>query len=278
MISISDMTYSYPKKQPLFEDMNLQFEQGKIYGLLGKNGMGKSTLLKLIGGYLFPKKGLVKLNGEEPQNRRPHLMEQIFFLSEEFNLPSLSIRQYLAAFSPFYSAFDNARFYNILDELGIDADVKLQQLSYGQKKKFIISFGLATGAKYLIFDEPTNGLDIPSKIDFRKIIAEHITNEQIVIISTHQINDLEHLLDAIAIIDEGKIVMIKEISEIEESVLFTTASTLSESDAVIYHQRIPGGYLMISENKDGQPSKIEIEAFFNAVTQNKTFFSKLLNR
>ena len=262
MITISDLTYSYPKKNLLFDTMNLQFKQGQIYGLLGKNGMGKSTLLKIIGGYLFPNSGSVRLNEEEPQKRRPHLMEQVFFLSEEFNLPSLSIQQYLSAFSAFYSNFDSDLFYSVLSEFGIDANEHLYQLSYGQKKKFIISFGLATRAKYLIFDEPTNGLDIPSKADFRQIIAEHLTDEQIVIISTHQIKDLEHLLDAIAIIDEGKIVLIKEISCIEERVLFSTTTTLENDKSILHHQRIPGGYLTVSENKEKQASKIEIESIY----------------
>ncbi len=277
MIDIIDMSYSYPQKETLFEGINVRFERGKIYGLLGKNGMGKSTLLKLIGGYLFPKQGRVQLDLETPQERRPQVMERIFFLSEEFNLPSLSIPNYIAAYSSFYSLFDKEKFYTILGELGIEADAKLHQLSYGQKKKFILSFGLATGATYLILDEPTNGLDIPSKVDFRKIVAEYVSEEQTVIISTHQINDLEHLLDAIVIIDYGHIVLVEDMIAIEEKVLFTTASTLPNDDSILHHQRMPGGYLMVSENKGQNPTQVHIEAFFNAVIQNKEYFSKLFN-
>lgn len=277
MISINQLDYSYSRHKEVFTGLDVRFEKGKIYGLLGKNGMGKSTLLKLIAGYLYPVAGSIKLNGNFPADRNPRLMEKIFFLSEDFLLPSLSISTYLKANSPFYSLFDRNKFEQILTEFDLDSHMQLKQLSYGQKKKFLLAFGLATRAEYLLLDEPSNGLDIPSKGEFRRILAAHVGEEQTVIISTHQIRDLENLLDAIVIIDEGEIILSKDTFEIENKVLFTATHTLQKDEAAIYAERIPGGYMHVSKNEQGLPSQLEIETFFNAVIQHKQVFSDLFN-
>ena len=277
MIIVNDLNYAYDRDVPILQGVQLRFEPGKIYGLLGRNGMGKSTLLKLIGGYLFPISGRIRLNDQVPHHRCPQLLQRIFFLSEEFDLPSLTIAQYLTIYSPFYDDFDEDRFHTILREFDIAPRSKVNKLSYGQKKKFLIAFGLASMATYLILDEPTNGLDIPSKGDFRKIIAKYMSADQVVIISTHQIKDLENLLDAITIIDEGKILLSESLMAIEDKIYFTTDTTLPNDTSTLHHERIPGGYLILSQNIDGMTSQIEIEAFFNAVIRNKSYFSQLFN-
>ncbi len=277
MIHISQMSYSYPKKDKLFDSMSLSFEKGKIYGLLGKNGMGKSTLLRLIGGYLFPISGDILLDGTSPQKRHPQLTQKIFLLSEEFLLPDLSIEDYKKAYNPFYDAFDHKVFYEVISGFGLQSSSKIGELSYGQKKKFMIAFGLATRATYLILDEPTNGLDIPSKLDFRKILAQYITDEQCVIISTHQIKDLEHILDSIVVIDQGQIIINSDISNIENRLKFELSRSVEKHESVLYQQRVPGGYLNIIENEDNSHTSIEIEAFFNAVIHNKEAITKIFN-
>lgn len=276
MITIKQLDYSYSKQKELFSSLDINFEKGRIYGLLGKNGMGKSTLLKLIAGYLYPSGGSIKLNGIIPAGRDPQLMEKIFFLSEDFLLPSLSISAYAKANSPFYSLFDHKKFEQILSEFGLGTHMRLKELSYGQKKKFLLAFGLATHAQYLLLDEPTNGLDIPSKGEFRRILAAHVGENQTVIISTHQIRDLANLLDSIAIIDEGEIILSKDTREIEDKVLFTISHSLQKDESAIYSERVPGGYIHVSKNEAGISSQLEIETFFNAVIQHKQVFMNLL--
>ena len=151
----------------------------------------------------------------------------------------------------------------------------MTDLSYGQKKKVILSFGLATNCKLLIMDEPTNGLDIPSKGQFRKILAGSITDDQTYIISTHQVKDLTHLIDAIIILENSEIVFHEHIGQIMEKLQFGVVQGMHAPDNVFYSERVPGGYVVVKENSDGVETEVEMEALFNAVTQNKTAIQEL---
>lgn len=269
MIQINQLDFTYKGKDKLFKNLDARFEKGNIYGILGENGMGKSSLLKLIAGLVFPQKGAVLCDGMKVAKRSPDLLQKIFFLNEDFHLPSLNIAQYIRAYSPFYQAFDHEIINTILSEFGIDNSQHLHQLSLGQKKKFLIAFGLATNAEYLLMDEPTNGLDIPSKSDFRRLIASQITDEQVLLICTHQIRDLANLLDHIVVMADGEILLAKSIAEIEEKLLFRRTSVLQDGNDVIYSEIVPGGYLQVCENPFGQNSHLELEVLFNAVVKNR---------
>src|SRR6186713_469867 len=189
MISIQNLSFSYRKNKPLFEGLNLQLEAGHIYGLLGKNGAGKSSLLKQMAGLLFPQAGACKVMGYEARYRQPGFLSNLFMVPEEFYLPQVSIKSYLKTYAPFYPDFDNKAFNTYLTEFQIPLDQRLTEMSYGQKKKVLISFALAANTKVLIMDEPTNGLDIPSKSQFRKVIAAAVSDEKCIVISTHQVRD-----------------------------------------------------------------------------------------
>ncbi len=172
----------------VFEDLNLEMTRGNIYGLLGLNGAGKTTLMKLMTGLLFPRTGTVSVLGDNPARRYPDVLSRIFMLPEELHLPGISVKEYLISRSPFFPAFDNERFKRYMGEFDIPQDKKLSKLSYGQQKKFLLSFGLACGSELLVLDEPTNGLDIPSKGMFRRLVAEALSDERVFIISTHQVH------------------------------------------------------------------------------------------
>ena len=275
MIEIKNLDFAYHKKQPLFQGLDLELQPGKIYGLLGKNGTGKSTLLKLINGVLFPDGGAVGLEGYNSRDRRPAMLEQIFFLSEEYHLPSITPQEYVRAYSSFYPNFDRSKFEDIMNTFEVPRDRKLSSLSLGQKKKAAIAFGLATNCKYLLLDEPTNGLDIPSKSQFRKVIATGFSADQVVIISTHQIRDLSNLIESVIIIDNGKIIFSKDVFEVEEKILFTKSLSSDARSECIYSEMVTGGYVHLLPNHDGQPSEVELEAFFNAIVSNKESVQKL---
>lgn len=275
MIEIKNLDFAYHKKQPLFQGLDLELQPGKIYGLLGKNGTGKSTLLKLINGVLFPDGGAVGLEGYNSRDRRPVMLEQIFFLSEEYHLPSITPQEYVRAYSSFYPNFDRSKFEDIMNTFEVPRDRKLSSLSLGQKKKAAIAFGLATNCKYLLLDEPTNGLDIPSKSQFRKVIATGFRADQVVIISTHQIRDLSNLIESVIIIDNGKIIFSKDVFEVEEKILFTKSLSSDARSECIYSEMVTGGYVHLLPNHDGQPSEVELEAFFNAIVSNKESVQKL---
>ena len=144
MIEIENLTFSYSKKRPVLKNLNLELQPGNIFGLLGKNGAGKSTLLKNIAGLLFPKQGSVKVLGHPTHLRLPQFLREIYVIPEEFSLPSFTINQYVDIYSVFYPRFSKDQFYRSLEEFKLDPKEKLTALSYGQKKKVIIGFGLAS--------------------------------------------------------------------------------------------------------------------------------------
>ncbi|GJM30755.1 MAG: ABC transporter ATP-binding protein [Cyclobacteriaceae bacterium] len=264
MIKLQNLCYHYRKKEELFKDLNLDLSPGKIVGLLGKNGSGKTTLLKIICGLLFPKSGQVQVLDHQPKLRRPVFLGQLFFIPEEFHLPAVTIDQYIEANSGFYPTFDQSLMRQLLKECELPSGTFLNQISFGQKKKFLITFALATKCKLLLLDEPTNGLDIPSKSIFRSMVAGSLDNDQLVIISTHQVKDIENLIDSMIILDQGNIILNKDLSEVSSQLRFSKRKSL-DGLAVIYSEAIPGGFNVISALPE-EPSVIDMELLFNAVT------------
>ncbi len=277
MIKISNLSFGYKKKSELFSDLNIELKAGNIYGLLGKNGAGKTTLLKIISGLLFPQRGTCNVLGYSPQKRKPNFLSQIYYIPEEFYTPSLKIQKYIELLIPFYPGFDNEKFDLHLDELEIDPQKKFTQLSYGQKKRVYLAFGLASNCKILILDEPTNGLDIPTKRIFRKLLASSINEDNIIIISTHQVSDLQNIIDPVIILDNGKIVFHKTLSDIAQKISIQLQQTKPADDEVLYYEKGAAGYTVLTENQFGQEDDINIELLFNAVISNSTKFTELVN-
>ena len=265
MITIKNLNFSYTRSKPIFTDLNLHLKSGHIYGLLGKNGAGKSTLLKNMVGLIYAKEGEVQILGEEVKKRNPSLLQEICFIQEELYLPNVSVKSFIKANACFYPNFDERYFYELFNEFNIPMDQNLGRMSYGQKKKFIISFGLASNTKVVIMDEPTNGLDIPSKAQFRKILAGATQDNRVIIISTHQVRDLENLIDAVIVLDQHKIVLNESIQTISDRLHFKKVLELTPD--ILYAEQAIGAYNVISTNPDFEESKIDLELLFNATTQ-----------
>ncbi|MDW3210672.1 MAG: ABC transporter ATP-binding protein [Reichenbachiella sp.] len=268
MVHIENVSFGYPSKPQLFEDLSVSLPLGNIYGLLGKNGAGKSSLLKLIAGLLFPKAGSLHVGGCLPKDRRPEFLSEIYLVTEEFEVPALGMKRFVDLYSPFYPRFNQALFQAYLNEFSLPNDEKLTALSYGQKKKFLLSFGLATDCQLLILDEPTNGLDIPSKSQFRKVVASAIHEERSFIISTHQARDMENLIDPIIILDEGQIVFFEDYEQISKKLTVSKVKTLPQSDQVVYSESNFSGYTVVEENRSNVESNMNLEILFNAVVNN----------
>lgn len=276
MIEISDLTYRYKGKSPLFQQLNLMLNPGNIYGLLGKNGAGKSTLLKLISGLLFPQQGDIRVVDHRPSDRYPQFLREVYFLSEEFDLPDFTIKQYVQKIEPFYPRFNTEAFDQYMEEFKLPYDQKLQTLSYGQKKKFLLSFGLATDCKLLILDEPTNGIDIPSKSLFRKLVANAIHEDRTFIISTHQVKDMENLIDPLIVLDEGEIIFNETYESIVSRIAVRKVSELPD-ERVLYSESQLGGYTVVMENMGEEETNLNLELLFNAVIQSKEKFHAVFN-
>lgn len=207
MIKVQDITFGYRKGQKVWEDFSIDFEDGGIYGLLGKNGVGKSTLLYLISGLLHPSRGTVDVDGHAPRNRETVFLQDMFIVPEEFALPNVTLHQYVRAIRPFYPNFSEETLRMVLGEFGMDTEQHLGQLSMGQKKKVYVAVALAANTRYLLMDEPTNGLDILSKKQFRKAVIAGMNPQKTLIISTHNVHDVENLLDHVTIVDNKKVLL-----------------------------------------------------------------------
>ena len=268
MVNISDLHFSYGRKK-IFSGLSLQLEAGYVYGLLGKNGTGKSTLLRNIAGLLFPVKGSIDVLGFNPANRYPGFLQKIFMIPEEFYLPDVTLPQFLKYQAPFYPAFNTNQFEKYINEFEIPVMNRLQEMSYGQKKKLLISFCLATNASLMLMDEPTNGLDIISKGQFRKVIAGALDESKCIIISTHQVRDLESLIDRVTIIDEGQILFDQTIDTISRKLSFKFSFEQEEVKYALYNEPSLRGNAIVSANTDGSDHKIDLELLYKAIISNK---------
>ena len=278
MIEIQKMSFAYRKQKQLFDNLSVEAPPGNIYGLLGKNGAGKTTLLKIIAGLRFPLDGTVKVFDNIPQQRDPHFLQEVCFIPEQLYVPPVKISVYEKMNAAFYPKFSSEEFDTYLKEFKLNKDMKLSKLSFGQKKKVLLSFGLATNSRLLILDEPTNGLDIPSKSQFRQLIAGAINEERIFIISTHQVRDLGNLIDPIIILDEGKVIFNETVERINKQLYFRMEYFNAEPQDVLYAERITGGYMCVNENVIGEDSEIDLEVLFNAVTQNKEKMGEIFRK
>lgn len=268
LIEINKLNFKYGKQTELFNQLSFTEQAGRIVGLLGKNGAGKSTLLKLMSGLLEAPKKPITILGEPPFDRSPRFLEEVYLVPEEYELPSVKISEYVKAYAPFYPRFDTDKLHQILLDFELNSKNSLSKLSYGQRKKFLIAFALSTNCKVLLLDEPTNGLDIPSKSVFRKVVAASLTDDQLVIISTHQVKDVENLIDTLLILDHGQVKLHSSVWDIAQKYAFTTVSRLNDGE-VLYSETAPGGYKVISEAGASAPaSNIDMELLFNAVINN----------
>jgi ABC-2 type transport system ATP-binding protein len=266
MIDIQNINFSYKKKSFLFEDFSLSVADGSIVGLLGKNGAGKTTLLKLIAGLLSTQNGSIVVNGFTPAERNPTFLADVSVIPEEFSLPALSISAYVSALQPLYPNFDCEKLNKILAEFELKSNDKLHKLSHGQRKKFLIAFALSCNSKVLILDEPTNGLDIPSKSQFRKILVSSVTDEQIVLISTHQVKDIESIIDTVVVIDEGKTIFNNTLENLSRDYRFETVTDLKTAENALYYEKSFDGYHCIFSANSDEETNVDLELFFNYLT------------
>ncbi len=277
MIEIENLSFGYSRKKLLYKNLNLKLSAGNIYGLLGRNGAGKSTLLKNIIGLLFPTSGRISVNGFVPAKRLPSFLETIYFIPEEVYVPSLTVDKYINLFSPFYPLFNKEQLGNYLEMLDVVTNKKLNKLSFGQQKKFIIAFALACNTRLLLLDEPTNGLDIPSKKRFRKLIASVMNEDRMIFISTHQIRDLDNMIDQVIIIEDGDLLVNASLEDIGEKLCFKNVDVLPEDTLVLYEEDSLKGKSIVTKNIRYENTKVNLEHLFNAVSENPSIAKEIFN-
>ncbi len=266
MIEIKDLAFSYGKT-PVLKSITTTLEEGRIYGLLGENGVGKTTLLTLLCGLKKVCSGSITTDGENPFDRTPTLLQNQFYLPDEVLPVSMKAECFAKERGAFWPNYDHSKFLEIMKEFENDPSKKMNQMSAGQLKKTYISLALACGCKYIFMDEPTNGLDIPSKTQFRSAIMKYTSENSTIVISTHQVRDLENIIDPIIILDRQDVLLNASVEEITSRLFFDYGTQLHPES--LYSEQLPGGFIQVYPNTTGEDSKINVEALFNAVHKNK---------
>uniref|UniRef100_A0AB33ITN1 ATP-binding cassette domain-containing protein n=1 Tax=Prevotella sp. GTC17253 TaxID=3236793 RepID=A0AB33ITN1_9BACT len=267
MIEIQNMTFGYDRREePVFRDFSLSLPENCIYGLLGKNGMGKSTLLKLVCGLLRPQQGRVCIDGVDVSARRVEMLQDVYIVPEVFDMPRMSMMKCIEMHRDFYPRFSDEVLIKCLSEFELPEVKRMQELSMGQKKKVYMCLALASGTRLLLMDEPTNGLDIPSKSLFRKIIASNMTEERTMIISTHQVHDVESLLDHILLLDHSQLLLNASVSDLTEKYTFGYRRQSEMDDSVVYFEpALQGNAVMCRRQAGDGDTQLNLELLFNAM-------------
>ena len=279
MIEVNNVSFSYGrKKSKVLDGFSMQLEKGAVYGLLGKNGTGKSTLLYLMAGLLRPQSGQVYYQGVDVTLRQPSTLQDMFLVPEEFALPGVSLKQYVRLNAPFYPNFSDELLRSCLRDFDMNEDIHLGELSMGQKKKAFMCFALATNTSFLMMDEPSNGLDIPSKSQFRKVIASGMTDDKAVIISTHQVRDIDSLLDHVLIMDGSELLLNESVANICEKLYFAEQGMNEPTDYALYVQPSVQGNSVILPNESYEESKMNLEVLFNAMLAERVTMQSMFNR
>jgi ABC-2 type transport system ATP-binding protein len=279
VIDIQSLSFSY-RRESLFHALTVRLEPGNVYGLLGVNGAGKSTLLKLITGLLFGNSGSIRSLGRDPAQREPGYLAEVFLLPEELAITNITGSEYLARRAPFYPRFDHGRFARYLTEFDVSKDRRLSALSLGQQKKFLLAFGLACGSSVVLLDEPTNGLDIPSKGQFRRVIAESVTPDRLFVISTHQVRDVGALIDPIVVLHRGEVLLNSSVAGIASAISMQRSSSPPDirNPGFVYSEPTVGGFWSVWEGADGGDESLDLEVLFSALIAHPERCASLFRR
>lgn len=276
MIETREISYRYSRKKEIFEDLSFRLAQGGITGLFGLNGEGKTTLLKLLAGQLLYKSGEIKIFDEDPKQRRVSFLHSVFYLPEVIKVPKgITVGRFFDTMKVFYPNFSDDVAQDALAAFGLKNDRVMKRGSQGEQKKMMLAFALALRAPVLLLDEPTNGLDIPSKGVFRRLIAKHITEEQTIIISTHQVRDLEQVIDRVMVLQDAHILLNESLFDLTERFCVRETKT---GEAALYTEITPMGQVGLFERKEGDEYNFSTELFFNGLLANKGEVLRLLSK
>ena len=247
--------------KPIVRNLSIEVPDLKFSALLGANGSGKTTLMKTWAGALFPVSGRVDVFGSHPADRKADFLASAVYMPDEISFPQLSVAAFERVYGRFRPHFSHEDFGSYLNALDFSFGVRLDRLSTGNRKKFFIAFALACNPALLLMDEPTNGLDIESKKAFRRILASFDTTGRVVVVSTHQVADLNNLLSAVVVLRDGGIALNATFDAITEKLSFGGAS---DAD-VLYAD----GLRSISINRDGEYTDVDVESLYHAIHESE---------
>ena len=278
MIRINNITFSYRRKaDDVLTNLSLSIEPGAIYGLLGLNGEGKSTLLHLMAGVLTPNAGNITIDDVDVRLRRPSTLSKLFMVPEEFSLPEISLENYVRINAPLYPNFNRDDMERYLKEFGLNSNINLKGLSMGQKKKVFISFALAANTPVMLMDEPTNGLDIPGKSQFRRLVASQMTDDRTILISTHQVRDIDRCIDHVVIVDKSRVLLDASVASITAKLRFVENGTAADAGEALFSQPSVMGYSLVLPNTGDEETELNLETLFNATLADRDRITGIFN-
>lgn len=277
MLKIDNISFGYRRNKSIIRNFNMTLQPGTVCGLLGKNGTGKSTLLYLICGLLKPDSGSIDFKGHNPIKHEVAFLEDVMIVPEEFSLPNMKLADYVRVNAPFYPNFNQSDMNDYLYMFDLDPEAHLGKCSMGQKKKAIISFALACNTSLLILDEPTNGLDISAKRAFRKAMAKNMTDEKCIIISTHQVLDVEKILDHVCIIDNNGVLLNTSMFEVSKHLSFRVTNDRELIENALMSFDAPGGASIVERATPDNETDVNLEMLFEFVESNRDLVKQIFS-
>lgn len=263
-IQLKDITFAYGKGRPVLIQACATLRPG-INLLMGPNGTGKTTLLKIMAGMLQPQSGECLIDGQDASLRLPETLRRVFYLADETQMPLPTIADMARLHAPFYPRFSEKRLWENLADFQMDGTEPLARMSLGSRRKANLAYALSLGVDALYLDEPANGLDILAKKTLNKMIARSMTDDNIVVIATHTVGEMEHLFDAVTFIDHGELPLSASVEDITSRLAFVSSDR--PAPGAIYSEPGVGGYRSIVRNADGIESQIDYVLMFVAMAQ-----------
>lgn len=277
MLKIDNISFGYRRNKSIIRNFNMTLQPGTVCGLLGKNGAGKSTLLYLICGLLKPDSGSIDFKGHNPIKHEVAFLEDVMIVPEEFSLPNMKLADYVRVNAPFYPNFSQSDMNDYLYMFDLDPEAHLGKCSMGQKKKAIISFALACNTSLLILDEPTNGLDISAKRAFRKAVTKNMTDEKCIIISTHQVLNVEKILDHVCIIDNNGVLLNTSMFEVSKHLSFRVTNDRELIENALMSFDAPGGASIVERATPDNETDVNLEMLFEFVESNRDLVKQIFS-
>lgn len=224
---------------------------GQIHPLLSHSGLALARSRKH------------HLQWDGPRKRSVGFLSDIFLVPEEIDLPAMTFDEYVKVNSPFYPRFSTDTLRRCLDMFEMPTDIHLDKLSMGQRKKAFMSFAMACNTSLLLMDEPANGLDIPGKSAFRRSVVENMTDDRTIIISTHQVHDIDRIIDHVVVTGPEKVMLNASVSDIASRLMFRFTPDAAEASQAPVAVPVPGGANIVELNPTGEPAtEVDLETLF----------------
>jgi ABC-2 type transport system ATP-binding protein len=225
---------NFGQKQVL-KDFNMTLEEGKVYGLLGKNGEGKTTLIRMILGIIPSDKGKILYKGKEIKFNQPFYKNEVGYIPEEsIFFGWMTIKELMAFNSAFYPKWNTQKSKELLNRFGLDEKFKIKNLSRGMKLKLGLIVALAAVPELLILDDPTSGMDVPTRHDFLKGIIREILDEGTsVLFSSHLVHELEGIIDHLGILHDGNLILEENFQQVKND---------AKKVHLVFDESVPDGF------------------------------------